>query len=73
MGAMELADESIIELAAAKSIQHMMLDYDNRLQRYTGQSLTAGVTFRTVLNKLVDNMGFSRTRYWNTKCATRKE
>ena len=39
MGAMELADGSIIELAAATSIQHMMLDYDNRLQRYTGQPL----------------------------------
>ena len=26
-----------IELAAATSIQHLMLDYNNRLQRYTGQ------------------------------------
>ena len=39
MGAMELADGSIVELAAATSIQHMMLDYDNRLQRYTGQPM----------------------------------
>ena len=39
MGAMELADGSIIELAATTSTQHMMLDYDNRLQRYTGQPM----------------------------------
>ena len=28
-----------IEIAAATSVQHLMFDYDNRLQRYTGQPM----------------------------------
>ena len=42
MSAMELADGSIIELAAAKSIQHLMLDYNNRLQWYTANETFKG-------------------------------